>query len=94
MQKRRFRSLDILYWIAIIMADLFIYIVLGLLMMGYDDSYTESKGPYWSWESMNLQERIIYSATQIWNLVNVIAVVYLIFRAYRYFRSQRTNNGA
>lgn len=42
----KIRFIDVIYGIAIVGADLFIFIILGLLLMGYDDSYVNSKGEY------------------------------------------------
>jgi len=53
MGKFRIRFVDIIYWIAIIGADIFVYLILGVLQMDYDDNYDSSKGEYWSSASMN-----------------------------------------
>lgn len=85
--KTRFRFLDIIYILAIIAADLLIYMVLGLLLMGYDDNWNPSKGTYLSWASMNASERLIYACLLFWNLVNLIGIIYLIRTIYkRYFK--------
>ena len=44
----KIRFIDIIYWLALLAADFFVYIVLGLLLMGYEDSYDKSKGELWS----------------------------------------------
>ena len=64
MVKTKIRFVDIVYLLAIIGTDLFVYIVLGLLLMSYDDNYDSSKGKYWSLASMNSSEKIIYFALQ------------------------------
>ena len=81
--KIRIRFIDIIYGLAIIGADLIVYIFLGLLLMGYDDNWNSSKGEYWSWNSMNATERLIYICYIIWNIINVIGVVYFIRKIYR-----------
>ena len=83
MVKTKIRFVDIIYCLAIIAADFFVYIVLGLLLMGYDDNYDSSKGEYWSLASMNSTERIIYFALQTWNVINIIGVVYIGHRLYK-----------
>lgn len=83
MVKTKIRFVDTIYWLAIIGADLFVYIVLGLLLMGYDDNYDSSKGEYWSLASMNSTEKIIYFALQTWNVINIIGVVYIGHRLYK-----------
>ena len=66
-------------FILILALDFAVYIVLGLLMMNYDDFYDESKGEYWSWESMNATDKLVFSSLQIWNIINIIAVGFLIY---------------
>ena len=83
MVKTKIRFVDIIYWLAIIGADLFVYIILGLLLMGYDDNYDSSKGEYWSLASMNSTEKIIYFALQTWNVINIIGVIYIGHRLYK-----------
>lgn len=83
MVKTKIRFVDVIYWLAIIGADLFVYIVLGLLLLGYDDNYDSSKGEYWSLASMNSTEKIIYFALQTWNVINIIGVIYIGHRLYK-----------
>jgi hypothetical protein len=79
MSKIKIRFIDIVFFIA----DLLVYIFLGLLLMGYDDNYDNSKGKYWSLASMNSNEKIIYFAFQIWNIINIGGVVYFVYRLYK-----------
>jgi hypothetical protein len=67
------------------LADLFVYIILGLLLMGYDDNYNESKGEYWGLASMTTQEKLIYIGFQVWNVLNIIVALFLIYRGYKRF---------
>jgi hypothetical protein len=83
MVKIKIRFIDIIYLVAIIGADLFVYMILGLLLMGYDDNYDSSKGEYWSLASMNSTEKIIYFALQSWNIINIIGVFYIGHRLYK-----------
>ena len=71
---------NILIGCGIVMADLFVYFVIGTLMMGYDDTYNESKGEYWSLASMTTYEQVIYLGMQVWNVLNILAIGYIIFR--------------
>lgn len=64
----------------IVLFDLFIYFVLALLLMNYDDFYTESKGEYWSLASMTTSEKITYISFVAWPVLNVLGVLYIIFR--------------
>lgn len=83
MVKIKIRFVYIIYWLAIIGADIFVYIIFGLLLMGYDDNYDNSKGDYWSLASMNSTEKIIYFSLQTWNVINIIAVLYIGHRLYK-----------
>ena len=83
MIKKKVRFIDIIYWLAIIGADLFVFIILGLLLMGYDDSYDISKGEYWSLSSMNSKEKLIYICYNGWIVLNIIVLVYIIRKIYK-----------
>ena len=83
MVKTKIHFVDIIYCVIIICADLFVYIFLGLLLMGYDDTYNSSKGEYWSLASMNLTEKIIYFALPVWNIINIIGVIYIGRKLYK-----------
>ena len=65
----------IICWFIITVADIFVFITLGLLLMGYDDFYDSSKGEYWSLASMNLTEKIIYICYNIWIVLNIIGFI-------------------
>lgn len=80
---KKVRLKDVLFWMALLAGDLFIYIVFGLLLMGYDDTWDSSKGEYWSLASMNSTEKAIYIGMQVWNAVNISAAVYMVYRIYK-----------
>ena len=90
MVKFKIRFVDVVYGIAIIGADLFVFIILGLLLMGYDDSYDSSKGEYWSLASMNLTEKIIYICYNAWIILNIIGLVYIGRKIYRKTKKNAT----
>lgn len=83
MVKMEIRFIDILYGLAIIGGDLLIFIILGLLLMGYDDSYDSSKGEYRSLASMNTIEKIIYICYNAWIVLNIIGLGYIGRKIYR-----------
>lgn len=58
--------------------------------MRYDDFYDESKGEYWSFASMTFSEKIPYIGINIWNVVNLVALGYLIFRLIRWMKTRKT----
>ena len=79
MIKKTFRCVDFVYLAAIILFDLAVYLILGLFIMGYDDNYDCSKGEYWSFTSMNNQEKAFYIAINAWNVLNIIGVTCLVY---------------
>jgi hypothetical protein len=83
MVKTKIRFVDIIYWLAIIGADIFIYIVLGILQMDYDDNYDSSKGEYWSLSSMNKWQLIFYFLLQLWNIINIIGLIFIGRKIYK-----------
>ena len=58
-----------------LLLDACVYILLGLALMSYEDFYDESKGPFWSWESMNSFDKTIIVLFQLWNFINILLVV-------------------
>jgi hypothetical protein len=83
MGKIRIRFVNIIYWIAIIGADIFVYIVLGILQMDYDDNYDSSKGEYWSLASMNKWQLLFYFLLQLWNIINIIGLIFIGRKIYK-----------
>ena len=83
MVKKTCRFIDFVYLVAIILFDVAIYIILGLFLMGYDDTYDSSKGEYWSYASMNNQEKVFYIAINVWNVLNIVGLAYLVYRIFR-----------
>ncbi|MDP3681485.1 MAG: hypothetical protein Q8R22_11700 [Flavobacterium sp.] len=73
----------VIYWVAVIIADIFIYMILGVLQMDYDDNYDSSKGEYWSLVSMNNQQLIFYFALQLWNILNIIGLIFIGRKIYK-----------
>jgi len=71
----------------VILLDLFVGLVLGTLMMDYDDSYDQSKGEYWSWDSMNTFQKAVSIGMQLWWLVNIGAGLYLLYHVF--YKKQR-----
>jgi hypothetical protein len=72
----------------IVMADIFIYIVLSLMMMSYDDFYDEAKGEYRSWESMTPFDKITDSLLLFWNIVNIAAALYILYRFFNQIKNR------
>jgi hypothetical protein len=78
--KKLFTLKNILIGIGLIVLDLAVYLFLGVMLMEYDDSYEESKGEYWSLESMTFWQKVNYISVYIWYLVNIIFIVFLIYK--------------
>ncbi|QCR21916.1 hypothetical protein [Pontibacter sp. SGAir0037] len=76
--------------IGIILIDLAVYIFFGLLLMNYDDFYDESKGEYWSWESMSGFDKAVVSGIHVWNFINVMGVCYLAYKAIKKVKQRAT----
>ena len=70
----------ILISVAIVTFDVAVYLILGLLMMNYDDFYDESEGEYWSLSSMTMSEKATYIGLNVWHVVNVVAIGYIVYR--------------
>ena len=70
-----------------IILDLAVYVILGLLLMNYDDFYEESKGEYWSLSSMTMSEKATYIRLNVWHIVNLMAAAYIIFRIIKKYRA-------
>ncbi|MCO5248399.1 MAG: hypothetical protein M9887_05570 [Chitinophagales bacterium] len=83
---------NILIAFGIILLDIFVYILFGLMLMSYDDFYDESKGEYWSLESMTSTEKLYYIAFEIWNILNLIAVGFIIYQIIKRLRKRPTTN--
>ena len=83
MAKKTFRFIDLVYLLAIILFDIAVYIVLGVFLMGYDDTYDIAKGEYWSFSSMNNQEKAFFIAINVWNVLNIVGVTYLLYQIFR-----------
>lgn len=76
----------IFIWLCIISLDLIVYFILAMLLMQYDDFYDESKGTYWSLESMDFGQKINYIGLNLWHLINLIVIGYVIYRVKKTIR--------
>ena len=73
----------------LLLADLGVYIFLGIFLMGYEDMYNPAKGPVWSLESMNAFEKFIYISFELWNLINILAIVYILHQGYKFYKNYK-----
>jgi len=78
---------NIFYAVAIISLDIFVYLILSLALMGYEDMYDKSKGTKWSLHSMNATEQIFVIALWVWNAVNIFLLVFVIYKFYKWSKT-------
>lgn len=81
---------NILIAIGFIIIDISVYIFFGLMLMNYEDFYSESKGAFWSLESMTLTEKFYFIGFEIWNILNLIAVGFIIYQIIKRLRKRPT----
>jgi hypothetical protein len=63
--------------------------------MGYEDFYDESEGPWMSLQSMTTKEKIVYFSIDLWYIANIILIVWLTYKAFKWFKQNRlTKNKA
>lgn len=74
--------------LAIIAMDVAVYVVIGLLLMDYDDSYDAAKGAYWSLGSMTPRQQAVYIALHVWHVVNVGVLVNLVYKGWIRLRNR------
>ena len=89
MFKTKIGTKQILIWLAIIAVDIFVFIILGLLLMNYDDFYDSSKGEYWSLASMNSTEKAVYIFYNVWIVINIIGLIYIGYKIYGKIRETK-----
>ncbi len=77
---------NILIVIVIILFDLAVYIFFVMMLMSYDDLYDESKGEYWSLESMTSWQKASSIGINIWHVINLTVIGYVIFRVIKTIR--------
>lgn len=66
-----------------------VYIYLGVMMMDYDDFYTEDKGTYMSLDSMNTFQKSIFISLNIWNIINILIILFVVYKTIKYFKKEK-----
>ena len=87
MPRSKLHFSTILYWVALAGAYLFVFLILSLLQMDYDDNYDPSKGAYGAWSSMNIWQKVYYLLYIGWMLVGIVSLVVVAGSVYRKIRS-------
>lgn len=82
--KKLFSLKNISIGTGLTITDLAVYIFLGLMLMSYDDFYDESKGAYFSLESMTFWQKINYISLNLWHLINLIFIGFLVYKIVKY----------
>jgi len=72
----------------IVFIDLIVYIFLGLVILGYEDFYDESKGAYWSLESMTIGQKAAYIGWYVWYCTNIIIILYFLMKFFKLIRNK------
>jgi hypothetical protein len=89
MSRPKNKLLKVIYIIAFIIADLFVFWFLSVWFMIYTDFYDESEGPWMSLQSMTTKEKIIYFAIDLWYIANILLITWLTYKAFKWFRQNR-----
>ncbi len=89
--RKVFSVKNILISTVLILFDLAVYLFLGILLMNYDDFYDESKGEYWSLESMTFWQKANYIGLNLWHVINLIVIGYVIYRVIKKIRKTPYN---
>ncbi|WP_460499989.1 hypothetical protein [Hymenobacter agri] len=77
-----------LLWVVLAVFDVFVYVALGVALMNYDDKHDDSQSDYGSWESMTAFDKSASILMTVWNVVNALALVYLIYSSFRKLKSR------
>lgn len=89
MSRSKLHVSTIFNWVALAGAYLFVFLILSLLQMDYDDNYDRSKGEYGSWTSMNTLQQVYYLLYIGWMLIGIVGLVMVAGSVYRKIRSGR-----
>ncbi|MNK98121.1 hypothetical protein D3C87_1184730 [compost metagenome] len=63
--------------------DLFVFIFCDIFMMGYDDSYSETQGEYFSFSSMKIEYKIVWGFYNFWIVLNALFLFYIMYKVYK-----------
>jgi hypothetical protein len=80
------------FWLiaaSVIIVDYLVYAFWGLMLMRYDDTYDESKGNYWGWDTLTIWDKFAVIGIQVWNVMNIALVIYIVYKAYKWYTSKR-----
>ena len=73
----------IIVWAFLAVFDVLIYAAIGVALMNYDDKHDDSQSDYGSWGSMTAFDKSASVSLIIWNVINLLALAYIIFSIYK-----------
>ncbi|NVK64221.1 MAG: hypothetical protein HWE22_06520 [Flavobacteriales bacterium] len=77
------RSTRIYQWMLIAIVDVAIYFFLALFSISFEDNYNSDFSAYFQADNISFFEKLIPVLLYAWPYLNLILVVYLIYRAIR-----------
>jgi hypothetical protein len=86
------KFVNILFWLAVVGADIIVYVIIGIALMGYDDNWDASKGEYGSWKSMTNFDRTAFTTLYLWHTLNIIFWGWAVWKLYRMLRTKYTKS--
>ncbi len=72
----------------IVSFDVFVYIILGVMTMQYDDFYDEIKGEYGSWASMTNFDKTVECLIIFWNITNIAVILYILYQFFKQIKNK------
>lgn len=84
----KIRFVDIIFWIAVIMADIAIYAFIGILLSNYEDNYNPSDGDYGNFCSMTNFDILSLILLYIWHMLNVVFIAVNTIKIYKWLKAK------
>ena len=84
--KKIFTIKNLILGILFILIDLIVYIIIGLVIMTYEDFYDENLGTYWSLESMTTTQKLAYIGFYAWWILNILLIIFIGYKVYKTFQ--------
>ena len=76
---------NIILGVLFIFLDVVLFIIIGLIIMTYEDFYDESLGSYWSLKSMTIIQKIAYIGFYVWWVLNILLIVFIGYKIFKSF---------
>ena len=71
---------NVIFIISFIIFDFAIWVIIGLILLNYEDFYEESKGEYFSLSSMTIIQKIGFFSYYIWIISNIGLGIFFLYR--------------